>query len=327
MSRADLTSGTGRVLVTGATGFVGGHLCALLARSGFDVVGAARRSLPTKNGGDFPVVPVGDIGADVDWEPLLAGVDYVVHLASRVHVMYEQENEPLEAFRRVNVFGTERLLAALSPGQLKRFVYVSTVKVFGESGANSAICAHDEPDPQDPYSVSKHEAEIEVEKVARKISCPYTIIRPPLVYGPGVGGNFLRLLKLVDRGVPLPLGSVRNARSMVNVQNLCDLIRECLTNEAAAGKKLLVSDNTDVSTGNLVLKLAAAMSRQSRVFPFSPRLLRLAGSLLGRRAEIDRLVESLTVDISETKDALDWTPPVSLDRGVAHTVDWYLASR
>ncbi len=310
-----------RVLVTGATGFVGRHLCGLLRSHGFNVLGAAR-SAPEDNFG-HPVVVVGDIGDAVDWGAALDGVDAVVHLAARVHVMKETESDPLAEFRRVNVEGTRQLLDSDRMSSVERFVYLSTIKVHGESSVGQRMHIEDQPDPVDPYAASKLEAEDLIAAKARERGFEYTIIRPPLVYGPGVGGNFLRLMKLVDSGVPLPLGSVRNSRSLVGVSNLCDLIRECLLNPNAAGKTYLVSDDEDVSTGDLVREMAAALSRKPRLMPVSPAILLALAKLAGRSAEVSRLVDSLRVDVSPTLEDLGWKPPISLREGIESAVTWY----
>ena len=316
-----------KVLVTGATGFVGRHLCALLARRGYEVVGTAR-SLPAGAGNPgYELYEVADIGADVDWDPVLDGVDFVVHLAARVHVMDEQENDPLAAFRRVNVEGTQRLLRSDGMRNVKRFVFLSTVKVHGESTRASPFTVGDTPAPADPYAQSKLEAERSLEGIGSEIGLETVIIRPPLVYGPGVGGNYYRLMKMVSKGVPLPFRRIDNRRSLVGVDNLCDLILECLSNPSASGRRFLVSDNSDVSTAGLIRSIAGAMSRPARLVPVPLPLLRFAARLLGRSAEATRLTESLRVDIQDTMRTLNWEPPVTLTDGVKAAVDWYLGQK
>ena len=316
-----------KVLVTGATGFVGRHLCALLVRRGYEVVGTAR-SLPTEAGNPgYDIQETGDIGADVDWEPILDGADFVVHLAARVHVMNEEEPDPLAAFRRVNVEGTGRLLRSEGMRTVKRFVYLSSVKVHGEATRASPLTAGDTPVPSDRYAQSKLEAELSLEAIGSEIGLETVIIRPPLVYGPGVGGNFNRLMKMVSKGVPLPFGRVDNRRSLVGVDNLCDLILECLSNPSASGRRFLVSDNSDVSTAGLIRSIAGAMSRPARLVPVPLPLLRFAARLLGRSAEATRLTESLRVDIQDTMRTLNWEPPVTLTDGVKAAVDWYLGQK
>jgi nucleoside-diphosphate-sugar epimerase len=316
-----------KVLVTGATGFVGRHLCRLLRKSGHEVIGAARSMPPEHKALDYELRVVGDIGEAIDWEPVLDGVDSIVHLAARVHVMDEHESDPLAEYRRVNVAGMARLLRSASIRDVKRVVYLSTAKVLGESTAETPFSADDAPAPMDPYSQSKLEAERELEQIGADMGFDTVIIRPPLVYGPGVGGNFLRIMRLVDKGIPLPLAGIKNRRSLVGVENLCDLVRECLVNPAAAGKRLLVSDNADMSTPGLIRLIAALMGRSPRLFPVPGKLLGLAAKLTGRSTEVSRLMGSLHVDIAETMRALDWQPPVTVEKGVSATVKWYEAQR
>lgn len=312
-----------RVLVTGATGFVGSHLCRLLAANGHEVIGTTRSSqFPAELDG-YQLVTIADIGDDVDWGPVLDGVDYVIHLAARVHVMRETETDPLAAFRRVNVQGTEQLLRHEGMRGVERVIFVSTIKVHGDSTADKPFAATDTLSPSDPYGKSKFEAENLVEAVGAEVGFQTVIIRPPLIYGPGVGGNFLRLLGLVDRRVPLPLGLVRNRRSLVSVDNLCDLIHTCIANRSAAGHRFLVSDNADLSTPELLRHIGSAMERPARLLPVPVTLLRLGASLVGRVAEIERLTGSLQVDIGATRSTLGWTPPVSVADGIAGTVRWY----
>ena len=312
-----------KVLVTGATGFVGRHLCKLLASSEYQVVGTRRSSAKKNESTDYDLVSVGDIGDEVVWEPVLDGVDYVVHLAARVHVMRETADDPLADFRRVNVAGTERLLRSCGRQGVKRFILISTTKVHGESTNEEPFAANSDTKPVDPYAQSKLEAERTVEEIGRDTGFETTIIRPPLVYGPGVGGNFARLATMVRRGIPMPFGKIENLRSLVFVQNLCDLILECLINPGAVGERFLVSDNDDVSTPELVRQLAAAMSRPARLLPIPVPALKSAAVLVGRSAEVSRLTESLQLDISHTMSRLDWTPPFSMQQGIESTVRWY----
>jgi nucleoside-diphosphate-sugar epimerase len=309
--------------VTGATGFVGGHLCGLLHSSGHEVIGTKRSSADSAGMVDYDLRSTGDVGGNVDWGPILEGVDYVVHLAARVHVMKDVEKDPLAAFRKVNVKGTETLLRHEGMRDVKRVIYVSTVKVYGDETREGPFSSADDMSPSDPYATSKLEAEHLVEEIGACAGFETTIIRPPLVYGPGVGGNFVRLLGMVDKGIPLPLGLIKNSRSLVSVDNLCDLIRECLTNQSASGKQFLVSDNSDVSTPDLIRLIASTMSRPARLIPVPPAILRLAAKLVGRSAEASRLIGSLQVDIDEAMRVLNWKPPVSLADGIRSTVTWY----
>jgi len=305
-----------RVLVTGANGFVASALIPVLTTKGYTVRGVTRLSC---NG-----VPdnkdVGEIGLHTDWSSALVGVDSVVHLAARVHVMNEQSSDSLAAFRRVNLDGTKRLVEQAAAAGVKRFVFVSTIKVNGEETEEVPFRAEDKPAPQEPYAVSKLEAECALQHVCEGTAMEWVVIRPPLVYGPGVKGNFFRLLKLVTKGIPLPFQSGTNVRSLVSVYNLCDLIERCLESHAAANKVFLVSDDEDVNIQELLLKMALAMDVPSRLFCLPPQVLRIMASLFGKKNEINRLLGSLEVDITDTRESLDWEPPFSLDQGLRRTV-------
>jgi UDP-glucose 4-epimerase len=303
-----------RVLVTGANGFIGGHLCPLLESSGCEVVRAVR----TAQSG---AVAVGNMDGAADWSAALRGVEAVVHLAARVHIINDTAADPLAAFRAVNVAGSLDLARQAVAAGIKRFVFISSIKVNGERTADGrSFTATDEPSPEDPYGISKYEAELGLRKIAEETGMELVVIRPPLVYGSGVGANFRRLIKLAASGIPLPLASIDNRRSLVCVENLCDLIFQCLKNPAAAGQTFLVSDDQDVSTPELLRMLAAASGKKIRLFPMSGKLLRLASRIAGLTAEVERLFGSLQVDISHTKETLGWKPPFSLQDGIKRTV-------
>lgn len=311
-----------KILVTGASGFVGRALCTELIRRGRDVRGAIRTplhpaSLPCE------LATVADIGPNTDWSGALSGVDVVVHLAARVHVMRETAVDPLLAFREVNVAGTEQLARSAASSGIKRLVYVSSIKVNGESTGSKPFSEEDVPSPQDPYGISKYEAELALRRVAHETGLEVVIVRPPLVYGPGVGGNFWRLLRLVERGIPLPLASVENRRSMIYLGNFVDLLVACASHPDAAGKTFLVSDGEDVSTAQLIRYLARFMGKPSYLWPFPPTLLRLAGRLVGKPDEVERLLGSLVIDSSKIRRELGRTPPFSMEQGLAETVRWF----
>jgi nucleoside-diphosphate-sugar epimerase len=234
-----------RVLVTGATGFVGRRLCQRLSDDGFAVVAGVRTA---GTGAPLREVVLGNIGSDEVPGAALNDIDAVVHLAARVHVMSDEANDPLAEFRRVNTVGTEMLAAAAATAGVRRFVHVSTIKVLGERTDNSPFTHASLPAPVDPYAISKFEAEEALAEIAAHSIMEVVVLRPPLVYGPFVGGNVLRAFKLVDRGYPLPIGSIRNKRSMLGVSNLCDVIMKSLTHPQAAGERLLVADTSDLST-------------------------------------------------------------------------------
>lgn len=317
-----------RVLVTGAGGFVGRTLCPMLAAAGHRVVAAVRRDAGAGSLPDAEVRAVGDIGPDTEWADALAGVDVVVHLAARVHVMDERAADPEGEYRRVNADGTRRLAEAAASGGVRRMVLISTLKVMGEeTPAGRPFTEADTPAPQDAYGRSKHAGEQALFAVAADSGLEAVVVRPPLVYGPGVGGNMLALLRLVDRGLPLPLGAIDNARSLISVGNLADAVIRCAEAPAAAGATFLVRDGEDVSTPGLIRMLARAMGRPARLMPVPVSLLALAGRLTCRSAAVSRLTGSLHVDDSLIRRQLGWTPPQSVVQGFADTAAWYAAHR
>jgi nucleoside-diphosphate-sugar epimerase len=316
-----------RVLVTGATGFVGRVLCGVLAQAGCSVRAAVRaKEIPSDVVDDSVVV--GDINESTDWSAALLGVDSIVHAAARAHFLRDApENAAL--YYQTNCAGTRGLLSAAKTAGVARLVYVSTIKVNGESTEAEPFTAEDAPRPVDDYARSKLAAEEAILASVDANEIDACIVRPPLVYGAGVRANFLRIMRWIDRGIPLPLGSVRNARSMVSVWNLCDLLALLARRESHAKgpRKFLVSDGCDLSTGDLVRRLATAMNRQPRLLPVPIALLRAGASLLGRQEEVSRLIGSLQVDLSATREALGWKPPLSLDQGLARTARWYFEAK
>lgn len=310
-----------RVLVTGASGFVGKRLCEYLEDKGFDVTRAVRHTGETAKN----IFPVGSIGPDTNWNVAVTGVDVVVHLAARVHIMNDNTADPLAEYRRVNVEGTEKLaLAAVGVG-VKRFIYVSTIKVNGEATFGQAFFASDTPHPVDNYARSKLEAEVSLQRIAAETGLEVVIVRPPLVYGPGVKANFLRLFNWIDRGVPFPFLSVANSRSLVALDNLVDLLTLCVTHPQADGKVLLVSDDEDVSTAELIRRIASHMGKRARMVAIPLTILHGIARLIGKQAIVERLTGSLQVDISDTSEVLNWKPPVTLDDALRKTVSWYQA--
>ncbi len=308
-----------RVLITGATGFIGREL--MLAARSFRLR-SALRSGPMS---EFPneSVVVGEIDGGTDWMRALAGVDYIVHLAARVHVMSPTGADRVE-FERTNVEGTETLAKAAARAGVKRFVFLSSIKVNGEMTCDRPFRADDLPRPADDYGRSKLEAERRLLRVDAESDMRVAIIRPPLVYGPGVRANFLRLLSWANSGAPLPLAAVKNMRSMVSVWNLCDLICSLLRSSDAKSGVYVVSDGKDISTPQLIRRLAAGLGRPARLFTVPVALLGAVAKALGRSAEFQRLCGSLTVDISATRSGLNWSPPVTLEQGLERTARWYL---
>lgn len=302
------------ILVTGSTGFVGTVLCRELERRGLPFRPVTRSVRPG-------AVTIGDIGPDADWSAALAGVDTVIHLAARVHVMHDTAANPLVEFRRTNVLGTLALARQFAAAGGKRFVFVSSIKVNGEgTQPGMPYAASDAPAPIDPYGQSKAEAEAGLFTLARETGMEVVVVRPPLVYGPGVKANFAAMIKWVSRGMPLPLASVSNARSLVYVENLVDLILTTIDHPAAANQILMVSDGQDVSTPELLTMIGNAADAPARLIPVPVGLLYLGASLLGRRSIATRLLGNLQVDISETRSLLGWSPPVSLEVAIERTV-------
>ena len=314
-----------KFMITGANGFVGRPLCAELWRQGHLVRGAMRSQGQLSSAGE--TVTVGDIDASTKWGDALRGVDTVIHLAARVHVMKDQAADPLTEYLKVNLYGTSNLSRQAADAGVKRLVYVSSVKVNGETTGAQPFAETDEPDPHDPYAVSKLQAEQVLQKIANETGLEAVIVRPPLVYGPGVKGNFLRLLDAIDKGIPLPLAGANNPRSMVYVGNLVDALIACATNPAAAGQTYLVSDGEDISTAMLVEKISRLLGRNNRMFYLPPGLLRAAAKMLGRAEQIDRLFGALRVNDQKLRGELGWKPPYTMEQGLRATADWYRNQR
>lgn len=312
-----------RFLITGANGFVGASLCAELARRDMSAR-AAVRSIETRLDG-VELTIVGEITGNTAWKTALSNVDIVIHLAARVHVMNENSADPLEEFRKVNVSGTERLARCAATAGVKRLVYVSSIKVNGEMTCEGGKFSEmDLPSPQDPYGVSKWETEQVLHRVALETGLEVVIVRPPLVYGAGVKGNFAQMLKILAKRIPLPFSSVDNRRSLIYVENLVDVLILCATHPAAAGETFLVSDAEDVSTSDLLRRLGFALGYPARLIPVPVVLLHAGGALLGKRDMAQRLCGSLQVDISKVRRLLGWNPPLRLDEGLRRTAQGYL---
>lgn len=314
-------------LVTGATGFVGRALCAQLVRGG-QRVRACARSQPS--GFTMPgIEPVhtGDLSLQNDWSRLLAACDTVVHLAARVHVMRETVTDPLAEFRRANVAATERLATQAAAAGVRRLVYVSTIKVNGEHTADRPFSETDEPTPVDAYALSKWEAEQVLHRIAAESGLEIVIVRPPLIYGPGVKGNFLSLLRLVGSGLPLPFASCHNRRSLVGLNNFIDLLVQCVLHPAAAGQTFLVSDGEDLSTPELLRRMAQAFGKHACLLPVPAGWLQLAARLAGRTGVYERLCGSLQVDTGNTRRVLNWSPPQTVAAELMSTVQWYISQQ
>jgi nucleoside-diphosphate-sugar epimerase len=301
-----------KVLVTGATGFVGGPVLRALAAHGHDIVAAIRRPAALA----VETRLVGDLGPDTDWRAALAGCDAVIHLAARAHVMHDDAGDPLALFRRINRDGAERLALQAAEAGIRRMVFVSTIKVNGEATPpDRPFRAEDRPAPQDPYGIAKAEAEDRLRDVAARTGLELVIVRPPLVHGPGAKGNLAVLLKVLSKRLPLPLGAVTNRRSLVGVANLADALAFLVTAPIAGGT-FLIRDGMDVSTAELLRLIGKGLDRPACLLPVPPTWLRATGHLLGKAAAIDRLLGSLVVDDTPLRQ-LGWTPPVSLADGLA----------
>jgi nucleoside-diphosphate-sugar epimerase len=309
-----------RVLVTGGTGFVGAALLTRLSREpGVQPVALVRSPAALPPG--VEVLPPTDLTAVADWTAVLRGVTVVVHAAARVHLLHDRAADPLAEYRRVNVDATTALARAAVANGVRRFVFLSTAKVHGEHSApGRPFRVSDAPVPRDPYAISKLEAEEALRAIASDSGLEVVVVRPPLVYGPGVKANFAAMVRSVQRGWPLPLGSIRNTRSLCGVDNLVDLLRVCLDHPAAAQRTFLVSDGEDVSTPELLRRVARALGVRSWLLPVPSGWIRVMAGCTGQRAAVERLLGSLQLDIAPTCSTLSWHPPVSLDEGLLRTV-------
>lgn len=315
-----------KILVTGANGFIGTALCEKLAAEHRTVVGAVRTVTAAS---DLPTgierFAIGEIGPHTQWERALSGIDIVIHLAARVHVLGESEPDAISAYRRVNVAGTKKMAQSAAAMGVRRFIYVSTVKVNG-NGRPAAYSEHDRPMPADPYGISKYEAEQVLQEISESTDLECVVLRPPLVYGPRVKANFLQLLNMVAKGIPLPLAGVKNKRSLLSVANLIDALVLCIHHPKAAGNTYLITDGEDISTPELIRKTAAALGKPTaRLFPCPLSVLHLAAKIAGKSGAVSRLLDSLAVDISKIRSELNWQPRFSLEEGLRETARWYWA--
>ncbi|MFN9451334.1 MAG: UDP-glucose 4-epimerase family protein [Rubrivivax sp.] len=312
-----------KILVTGASGFVGSALCRMLASRRFGEVLAVHRRQPSMES-PRGVTPV--FASDLDTlVASLTGVDVVVHLAARVHQMNDEAADPLDAFRQVNTTASCRLAEAAGEAGVRRFIYLSSVKVNGEHTApGKPFTAADTPSPQDPYGISKAEAESILMRLHKAGGPEMVIIRPPLVYGPGVKANFQSMMRWVHAGIPLPFGSVDNRRSLVAIENLCDLIGRCVDHPEAAGQTFMVSDGEDLSTSELLRRTGRALGRPARLLPIPTSWMRTTARAMGKQDLAQRLLGSLQVDISPARERLGWTPVVRVNDALKATAEFYL---
>ena len=307
-----------KILLTGSTGFVGSVIVDQFKSSDSQLCPVVRY---IKDDSPQNAIEVGDIDGNTDYSRALSGVDVVIHVAARAHIMNDESSNPLAEYRKVNVAGSENLARQAAAAGVKRFVFISSVKVSGES--TTAKLPYSElmkPAPEDAYGQSKYEAEEVLKQVSVDTGMDVVIIRPPLVYGAGVKANFLSLLKLSSLSIPLPFGAVNNKRSMVYVENLVDFIIQCIEHPNAANQTFLVSDGEDLSLKSLITYIRKAMGKPALLLPVPVGLFKLAGKLTGKSGVVDRLVGNLQVDASKACELLDWTPPFTVEQGIAATV-------
>jgi nucleoside-diphosphate-sugar epimerase len=315
-----------KVLVTGADGFVGRAMIEKLGADGVPIVAAVRTARSLLG---VRAVEVGNIGPQTNWERALTEVDRVIHLAARVHVMREHTGDPLGEFRSVNVGGTLGLARQAAEAGVQRFLFVSSIKVNGEATQpGRPFQADDAPAPLDPYGISKWEAEHELKALGEESGMEIVIVRPSLIYGPGVKANFESMMRWLAKGVPLPLGAVRhNRRTLLALDNLVDLLSSCLDHPAAANEVFLAGDDEDVSTATLLERLAQAMSRPARLLPVPVWMLEAGGAVLGKKDVVRRLCGSLQVDIRKSREMLGWSPPIGLDQALRKTAAHFMQHR
>lgn len=316
-----------KLLVTGATGFVGQALIArMLTQSNYQIYAAVRKlvaNIPSM----VEQFRIEGVSSNTDWNKALQGVDCIIHTAARVHVMSDTANDPIEEFRKVNTIGTLNFARQAAESGVKRFIYLSSIKVNGEATQDSPFKPDDIFVPTDLYALSKYEAEQGLLKLAKESQMEVVIIRPPLVYGPGVKANFLSMMKWLYKGIPLPFGSIHNKRSLVALDNLVDLILTCIDHPAAANQVFLVSDDEDLSTTELLSRVANALGKKSWLLPVNQKVLEFGLGLMGKKNLAQRLCGSLQADIGKAKKLLNWSPPISVDEGLRKTVEFFKSSR
>jgi len=312
------------VLVTGATGFVGRIVVENLISRGHDVRACSRNHAANFHS-SVEVIQTGYLSGDMDWEQVLQDVNIVIHLAARVHMMADLATDPVTEFRKVNTTASLNLARQAADAGVKRFIFISSIKVNGEDTNNGSTFSPDDVHvPTDPYGLSKYEAEQGLLVLAKETGMEVVIIRPPLVYGPGVRANFLSMMEWINKGVPLPLGAVHNQRSLVALDNLVSFIIHCVKHPKAANEVFLISDGEDVSTTVLLKKVANAFGKKAFLLPVPVSLMRFTAKLIGKADVADRLFGSLQMDSSKARDLLNWKPVITMDEQLQKTAEAYL---
>jgi nucleoside-diphosphate-sugar epimerase len=314
-----------KVLVTGASGFVGRAVCQYLADSEISIRKVVRQRPDHQENQDCHVIE--DINIQTDWSQALRQIDSIVHLAARAHIMKDTSSSPLNEFRRINVEGTINLARQAARANVRRFIFISSIKVNGEKTEGKGFTENDSPAPEDPYGISKYEAEQGLRQVAKESGLDVVILRPPLMYGPFVKANFYQLMNMVYSGWPLPLGRISNQRSLLYVGAFANAIKTCLTHPNATGKTFLVSDGKSLSTCELITKLAQFLNRPPRLLNVPVSWMRLGGKFLGKSPVVDRLTSSLVINNSKIQQELNWSSPYSVDLGIQKTAEWFLADK
>ena len=319
-----------KILVTGASGFIGNALCNRLFKSNYVTYGVVRNSSARLSDNNFNQIPINEINSNTNWKDVLNNIDCIVHCAGIAHNMNENNN--LNFYRSVNLDGTKHLAEQAAEAGVKKLIFLSSIKVNGEytdDKYDKSISSYqkknsfthvDPPNPIDPYSISKLEVEKVLHEIYAKTGLETVIIRLPLVYGKNVKGNLARLIRLVKSGIPLPFGNIANQRSMIGIDNLVDLLINCIEHPNAAGKTFLASDGEDLSTPELIKLIASSMGKKANLFSFPISMLKFLGSVFVKREEINRLVGSLRIDNSYTKKILNWTPSISVEEGIRRMV-------
>lgn len=315
-----------KILVTGSNGFLGQAVCEDLIKKNYRVIAVSRKKKELfKNTPNLENFYIDDLNSELNWEKVLNNVNCIVHCAAKVHQENHDYHNELDLYRNINLYGTIKLANQASKAGVKRFIYISSIKVNGEfSKINTKFKSSDLVNPIGSYSISKWEAEKELRLLSSKTGIEIVIIRPPLIYGPGVKGNFLKLIKYVSKGIPLPFGSINNKRSYVSIYNITDLIVKCVSHPLASNETFLVSDDQDISTKELIIKIAKLLKSRTIVFPISVKFLLIISTFINNKYKFQKLINNLQVDITHTKKLLGWKPIVNMDDTLKNVLKWYI---